>query len=1232
MRSWGNYDQANRAQQRQGQQSLIKHRVTKKQTKTSAQGWPEHKGKSYTPTKLQRYSPSPNLTTRKQQNRNHHYQNTQNRRAPETAYTPLRSNNLYNRENSGNLGHPKPKGMNREFSPKIGNYRKPRFKRNTVDGTGLYRGNNAKENLFGRPIGNGSVDAHRQAGGRYGGSGATRGAQLNTPELINLVRGRTISPVGAGRGQSPTFQKGHQNHQRNNNSNLQRENYVARYNAGAEVRSNQHGNFQGRAPRGRHQYYNARRMGYYQEGGAGNGGNFDPMNHSAESYYTESSNYSGSRCSSEYTGDVDEDGLSEEYTSEGEEEYSDEDDYSSEYYEDEEQDSYDKALSVFSRRVSGQAQRINAAHHKGPASGAKYYRDRFRQQQLERAAQDPKTTFSNDKAPLYSQVGLQAVDGRQRMNRGYSNHPNQGNNLRLARQTDNRESELQQRQNSFINLEMRNNGNNGAQRRQPGTTGNTPIGRNNLGFESRITRTDNKYPTRRGLIEREVNHPPQLGQMGSQGGQNGRFQTSKVTPKHSKNYSYNDRFNLTPASKGSPHPGGAYGDAMDSARNAPQPGVSQFEIDTSRGEKQENYSQKRVVGAQQQPRNTLGHRISAKDGRNIDLVIRGDRDQYKASQSKNANKGGSRYEGDGELSHGERGSQPTHQNRLNYRMESSIDQNSNLQSIGKKTPNMSPGRRTPFTATPTNGGPRDFDKKQHRITKSTIIANKNSLLLPETKKAIKKTYTPQHHTPEQSTKNPPPSKISFKDQPRQPISHTNNQPQKGFPMQQRATSPATHNCNGMNHNNYQSNPNSSTQNMPLKKKMSKSNIHQNRHSLKNNRKQGLPRQQNNHQNHFHPNFASLGEFVHNGAATSREGSRYSDEDSAIESSSSYITESSVEHSTPRRQFVIAGPGVPASPHAKPFTLDLPHLQNHQFMHGTAQKRQDDSYRNGSLYDDLPTKRDHRDLQQNGNSNNPNYTDEGSSLEDGEESEPEFTAHCFFRRLHQRNYIRAFEDGFADYLSTCRQELLKAKKLLKASKVSSKAGEPVYLPRTYTRKKVILLDMDETLIHSEEYKQGTVYDLIIDMTGLMKNTEKIGVFIRPYCRQFLERLKDHFELVIFTAARKDYADKVISKLDPYNNIFTARLYRRNCTQIMGSYVKDFRVIKNRAVEDMMLVDNLIYSYSLNLQNGLPIKPYLRGSDDCELEFLAERLTALKPFHDLREFLEKEFRLSEFYNFL
>ena len=57
----------------------------------------------------------------------------------------------------------------------------------------------------------------------------------------------------------------------------------------------------------------------------------------------------------------------------------------------------------------------------------------------------------------------------------------------------------------------------------------------------------------------------------------------------------------------------------------------------------------------------------------------------------------------------------------------------------------------------------------------------------------------------------------------------------------------------------------------------------------------------------------------------------------------------------------------------------------------------------------------------------------------------------------------------------------------------------------------------------------------------------------------------------------------------------RLYRHNCRELLSDfYVKDLSQI-NRDLKDVVLVDNSTYSYSMQIDNGIPIIPYYQGKD-------------------------------------
>lgn len=53
---------------------------------------------------------------------------------------------------------------------------------------------------------------------------------------------------------------------------------------------------------------------------------------------------------------------------------------------------------------------------------------------------------------------------------------------------------------------------------------------------------------------------------------------------------------------------------------------------------------------------------------------------------------------------------------------------------------------------------------------------------------------------------------------------------------------------------------------------------------------------------------------------------------------------------------------------------------------------------------------------------------------------------------------------------------------------------------------------------------------------------------------------------------------------------------------GMYIKDLRIIKNRELKDIIIVDNLIHSFGLQLYNGIPILEFTSNKQDRELKGL------------------------------
>lgn len=133
-------------------------------------------------------------------------------------------------------------------------------------------------------------------------------------------------------------------------------------------------------------------------------------------------------------------------------------------------------------------------------------------------------------------------------------------------------------------------------------------------------------------------------------------------------------------------------------------------------------------------------------------------------------------------------------------------------------------------------------------------------------------------------------------------------------------------------------------------------------------------------------------------------------------------------------------------------------------------------------------------------------------------------------------------------------------------------------------------------------------------------------IRPGAKELLSELSQHFELMVFTASHECYADAVIDYLDPKRQFIQHRLYRQNCVYLdEGYYIKDLRLL-GRDLSKVVLVDNAAYSYSFQIDNGVPIIPYYEGTTDYQLKALRQYLLSLNG--DVRQVNRKTFRLNEY----
>lgn len=186
-----------------------------------------------------------------------------------------------------------------------------------------------------------------------------------------------------------------------------------------------------------------------------------------------------------------------------------------------------------------------------------------------------------------------------------------------------------------------------------------------------------------------------------------------------------------------------------------------------------------------------------------------------------------------------------------------------------------------------------------------------------------------------------------------------------------------------------------------------------------------------------------------------------------------------------------------------------------------------------------------------------------------------------------------------------------------------------------RRKTLVLDLDETLIHSLSRGAPRSLGSSSSCHTIELKVNDIAtpyyVYKRPYCDFFLKEISKWFELQIFTASVREYADPIVDWLEndliDYKNtgggepqrIFTKRYYRHDCTYRQGvGYIKDLSKFfsKDDDLKNVIILDNSPVSYAFHENNAVMIEGWINDQSDRDLLNLLPMLTALSLCIDVR----------------
>ena len=106
-----------------------------------------------------------------------------------------------------------------------------------------------------------------------------------------------------------------------------------------------------------------------------------------------------------------------------------------------------------------------------------------------------------------------------------------------------------------------------------------------------------------------------------------------------------------------------------------------------------------------------------------------------------------------------------------------------------------------------------------------------------------------------------------------------------------------------------------------------------------------------------------------------------------------------------------------------------------------------------------------------------------------------------------------------------------------------------------------------------------------------NNKKEGISrLRPFLYNFLNLVKEYYEIITFTAATKSYADPILDAIEiKKGKYFNYRLYREHCSIVNNVIVKDISLI-GRNISKIIIVDNMQQNFKLQKENGILISSF------------------------------------------
>lgn len=179
----------------------------------------------------------------------------------------------------------------------------------------------------------------------------------------------------------------------------------------------------------------------------------------------------------------------------------------------------------------------------------------------------------------------------------------------------------------------------------------------------------------------------------------------------------------------------------------------------------------------------------------------------------------------------------------------------------------------------------------------------------------------------------------------------------------------------------------------------------------------------------------------------------------------------------------------------------------------------------------------------------------------------------------------------------------------------------------SQRKLLILDLDETLIHARFDPLDRRHDFKATLYYAYK---------RPHLDRFLVYALEHFDVAVWTSAGERYAADVIKAIFPDPTVLQFAWSAARCSQRYDAETQTYyhgtkpltkvrRQYSSRwPVAQILAVDDSPYKWAESYGNYIPISEWTGDEEDSELLALIEYLETLRELPDLRRIEKRSWR--------